>query len=149
MLLLLTLSLSRVFSCPSVALASDPICDPPSSANCVQPLNKDEPAAFQGELLSIPKAIELGQKADGCDARTKLEVDRAVSTASVTGSAAIQTLRIDLHAAEVERDAYKKAADRSWFEHPLVAGFVGAAVGILVSVAAYAVAVHAIEALKP
>jgi hypothetical protein len=90
------------------------------------PLQKGQAALFDGQLMTPELAIILGLKADGCDARTALEVDFAKKSAGVE-------LKLEKELRQIDQDSCKTATsflqDRlegaapPWYERPwFVAG---------------------------
>ena len=75
-------------------------CDPQDPRHCAVGLQEGQKAPFTGQLLSNDLAVQLGLKADGCDARLAVEVDFAKRTAQVETDLA-------KHLHEIDRDACK------------------------------------------
>jgi len=79
----LLLAFSFTLLTADAALAGPPVCDPADPRLCAAPLLKGDPAPYSGQLLTTELAIQLGQKADTCDTRLKLEVAFATKLAAV------------------------------------------------------------------
>jgi hypothetical protein len=109
-------------------------------ARCSVEILAGEKARFDGQLFTPDMAIYLGQSTNACDERIKAEVARTSSTAKEDQKRDIAIINADHKAEkrvlEVERDAYKEAADRSFLEYPVVVSIVTAAVliGLFVTV---------------
>jgi len=126
------------FSCvllavPNIAAAE---CDPDNPALCAQAVTKGQPVPFDGQLLTVPLAIKLSQKADRCDQVTTLEVDFAKKLAGVDLALERQLSAADtaahareLKAMEAAMEEAKEAASVPFYERPW---FVGTVTGILV-----------------
>jgi len=135
--LLLASSFTLLIS--DAALAGPPICDPADPRLCAAPLLKGDPAPYPGQLLTTELAIQLGQKADTCDTRLKLEVAFATKLAAVGLDLERNLHRNDLDAAS-DREVVllrrvKEAEDESFWEEPAflvpVATFSGALLMVL------------------
>jgi hypothetical protein len=118
----IALACALALPCTSVR-AEEPAqieCSPGWPNRCNVEIRHGEKAAFDGVLMSPDLAIFLGQSAEGCQER----IDAAVTATAAVGRADRKRDRqiadADLRVAETERDAWKGAADRPWFEHPIV-----------------------------
>lgn len=93
----------------SARIFCDPIV-PPEIPKCVAPLREGERAPFDGQLLSTWKAIEIGQLAQGCDQKVKLEVRTATRTAAITE----RRLRTEIELANAVNEELSKSDSTSW-----------------------------------
>lgn len=142
-------ALSLLLCSPS-AFASSPEsppieCAPGWPTRCVVEIRAGEKARFDGQLMTPDLAIHLGQAAEGC---------RAITQAAVTATAAVaqedkkrddRIWRAKLRVVEIERDAWKRASQRPWLEHPVVvAGVTTGAISVV-----FGLALLVINAAKP
>ena len=56
-------------------LLAAPWCDPAAVDRCSAPIAKGEPSPLTGQVISVPLAIALASKAEGCEKRAALELD--------------------------------------------------------------------------
>lgn len=123
----------------SAPAAAQKFCDPQAPEKCSAPIKKGEPAPYDGQVLTVPLAIDLGQKAAHCDERIRLDVDFAKEVAAVKLSEEQELHRIDNQTAdaikEMMRQRIAEAAPK-WYEQPV---FV-VAVTATCTVALYALA---------
>jgi len=77
------------------------------------PLDEGEPAPWAGQLLTPGLALELGEKAERCEAVRKIEADTlvAVCKIKIDGAAAVRGLVIEQHVATVHK--LEEALERS------------------------------------
>jgi hypothetical protein len=133
---------------PVTAQASQKQCDPDMPDHCAQPLTKGEMAPFSGQLLTPELAIDLGQKADGCDVRVKIESNRVQKLAEIDVTLARRLLEIERDAARRQVDLLterlKEAEDVSFYERPV---FV-ATVAVVATIAVVAVTAYGLNAVQ-
>lgn len=131
--------------------ASEPvpaICTPGDPSRCAQPLEKGQPAPFQGQLLSTELAIDLGQKATWCDQRLDLGLKHAKALADLDLTLAKQLRENDRVAWEAEK---KLLLDRleeeknsgKWYTHPIFVATVSILSTALISYGMFEIARHA------
>ncbi|MFA5028480.1 MAG: hypothetical protein WC713_11455, partial [Candidatus Methylomirabilota bacterium] len=111
------------------AVAADPAgetaCDPADARKCSTPLAAGQVAPYAGQLLTPKLAVDLGQRAQGCDARTELAVKFAQDSSGVDlqlekslrendAKAAAEREKILQDALQAAREAQKDP----WYEHP-------------------------------
>lgn len=135
-------SLCTLLAVPDVVAAVE--CDPQDARLCAQALSKGQLAPFDGQLLTVPLSLKLGQKADRCDQVTAMEVDFAKKLADVDLQLEKQLHAEDdaAHAREMkamqgEVDRWKVAADIPFWERPWFVALLTTAVigGITMSAA--------------
>lgn len=78
--------------------------------------------------MSPDLAIFLGQSTEGCQDRIDAAVTKTSSIAKEDQKLLKKEHAADLRVVEVERDAYKRAADRPFIEHPAVVATITAVV---------------------
>jgi len=105
--------------CPA---QGEPYCDPTNPQNCAQELSKGEIAPFDGQLLSVDLAIDLGQKATFCDKRLNLELKFQEKRLNLKLDLEKRLHEIDSKAWESERKLLltrlEEASSPPWYEHP-------------------------------
>ena len=124
-------------------------CDPQDPKKCSQPLLEGQAAPFAGQLLTPRLAIDLGQKASGCDARMQLELDRVNGLAAAKADLDLKLLTIERDSALAEKkvlqDALAKTKDLvpppPWYERPAVV----ATLGVVVTVGVMFLAVKTVQ----
>jgi hypothetical protein len=133
---------------PARAQASPAQCDPDNPEHCAQPLAKGETAPFSGQLLTPELAIDLGQKADSCDARVEIESNRVQRLAEIDVTLARRLLEIERDAARQQVDLLttrlEEARDIRFYERPV---FVAAA-SVAATVALFAVTAYGLDAVQ-
>lgn len=124
----------------SDSAAKLPVCD---GQLCSAPLVKGQAAPFDGQILTVPLAINLGQRANACSTVTGIEVTRAVQLAKADLDLEKRVHAIDNDAAKMREAAYKKAAEDlkpKWYESPIFVSLAAVSVTIgLVVATGYAV----------
>lgn len=114
-------------------------CSPGHLTRCNAVIEAGQKSPIDGVVMTPDLAIFLGQSTEA--AQEKLD-------AAVTATAAVcredrkkdaKFAAADKHVVEVERDAYKRAADRSLWEHPVVVSAITIAAMIGLFLAANAV----------
>lgn len=126
-----------------------PECDPDRPTWCSAPIQAGQPSPFDGQVLTVPLAIDIGQKANDCAARTAIEVSRAQRQGEVEVAHARQIEAIEVKACEAEKEVIKRNCDPDvpiW-EHPLVVGTFASAATAVLMVAVWYVAVRTVEAV--
>jgi hypothetical protein len=120
-----------------------PICDPKDPKRCATPLLEGDLAPYGGQLLTPRLAIEQATLARDC----KEQMDIAVSRELEIGAIRLETERkkqaLDL-ASFQEREALLQkrlqeahtAAERAWYESPILWATVGVIIGVGGSIAA-------------
>ena len=113
------------------AWANDPsarvVCDEEAPTLCAAEIRKGEVSPLTGQVITSSLAAYLHAGAEGCPDRTRAAVAHAVATAQVVAAHELHLVEIDRDAAEAERDAAAKLADRAWHEHPVLWVLVGVA----------------------
>lgn len=107
---------------PDAAIAE---CDPQDARLCAQALLKGQAAPYDGQLLTVPLSIKLGQKADRCEQVTAMEVEFARKLADVDLQLE-RRLRLEddvahlrkMKAMQDEVDRWKAVADVPFYERP-------------------------------
>lgn len=100
-------------------------------------------APYAGQLLTPRLAVDLGQKAQGCDVRMELAVKFAEDNSGVDLQLEKSLRENDARAAaereKILRDALEEARARPWYEHPAFVATTAVVVTIgLVVVVGYA-----------
>jgi len=125
------------------------ICVPNEPDKCVQPLRLGQVAQFDGQMFTTSLAIDLGQKATGCDTKLSIETGRLsalnkieVDRVNILRDIEKQTMQsqIDL----LNRKYEEAVRSRPWYESPLFIASVSSAV----TIAACALAVKGAQSLK-
>jgi hypothetical protein len=114
--------------------AAEPFCDPGEPSHCAVEVQKGEKAPFTGQLLTPELALNLGQRAESCDARVRIEVSRTASVAAANKVADSRIAASDLLAMTRERDLERRLREESapgLLEHPLVVSGLTAVLVIL------------------
>lgn len=113
--------LSVAFLC-ALALSS-PKCS--TVDECAQPVYQGDEVPFTGQLLSTELAIAIGQKAEKCDERIKIDVGFAKKEAGLDleHEKRLRAINQDAHALELgavqaDRDRWKELADTPFYEKP-------------------------------
>ena len=123
-----------------------PVCDPDDPTKCSAPLAQGAVAPFSGQLLTPSLAIDLGLKAQFCDARIGLEVGHAKALLQVDLDSERRLRQVDAAAADAARALLMRRLEEvsPWYERPwFVAG-----VATLGTVAAYALAMKSVDWVK-
>lgn len=117
-------------------------CD---GTKCAEPLAKGQRAPFEGQLLSTELAIDLGLKAEQCDARLGLEKQYRERSMQIEISHLQRVHTIDLEAAMAREKVLEEALSRAspWYKEPM---FI-AAISVAGTVAVFFGAVYALEAV--
>lgn len=111
---------------PSRALgqASPKVCDPEDSQACSQPLQEGEVAPFTGQLLTPRLAVNLGQKATGCDWRVQLERDYVDRMAVVDRDLLLKKVHLEMETYQNELKLYRDEINRinktPWYQRPII-----------------------------
>ena len=114
---------------PAPAIAEpEVVCAEDWPTRCAVEIKAGDKARFAGQLMTPDMAIYLGQSASSCEDRTSIEVTRTASIAEADAQRDARIAAADKRVVEVERDAYKEAASRPFYEHPIVVSIVTAAV---------------------
>jgi hypothetical protein len=125
------------------------VCDAQDAKKCSAALLGGQAAPFPGQLLTNKLAIDLGQKAEACDDRLKLELDRAAGTAAIQKDLSLKLVTIERDSAKQQAEEFQKALAKTkdlvepppWYERP---PFV-ATVTVLVTVGVFILAVKTVE----
>lgn len=136
-----------VLSLIAVLVLAAPVCDPSDPSKCSAPLTKGVIAPFDGQLLTPALAVDLGLKAQFCDARIGLEVEHARALAKVDLDLERQLRAIDAVKARATDEVLRQqleAVTPPVYERPW---FV-ATVATVVTVAAYALAMKSVDWIK-
>lgn len=111
-----------LWTAPAFAQAD---CDPDDPSRCAQPLQKGQPAPFDGQLLTPALAIALGLKADRCDAYAALEASRAAELANIDKRLLERLRELDQKTCDQQTNLLQKRLDDAlaaqggpWFERP-------------------------------
>lgn len=122
------------------------VCDPNAPKNCATGLQRGQAAPFSGQLLSADLALNLGLKAEYCDARLTLEVDRAKALLQLDLDSERRLRAIDAEGAKAAQELLLKrlAEATPWYERPW---FVASA-AVLGTVAAYALAMKSADWIR-
>lgn len=121
---------------PVYAFGAEPqaeiICADDFPTRCTVEIKAGEKARFAGQLVTPDMAIYFGQTADSWERRMTAEVARTSSIAHADAARDKQVAAADLREMTSERDTYKRAADRTIFEHPVIVAAlsVGATIAI-------------------
>ena len=78
------------------------------------------PAPMAGDLFTVDLAIHLNQQAAHCEDRIDAAVTATVAAKNADAKHVRAVLDADRRVVEVERDAYKREAERPFIEHPAV-----------------------------
>ncbi len=129
------------------AVAADPAgetaCDPADARKCSTPLAAGQVAPYAGQLLTPKLAVDLGQRAGGCDARLQLEQDRLEKTAQLDLELERKLRAEDARAAGAREAilqeslrAARAAQEDPWYEHPAFVATISVVltVGLVVAV---------------
>ena len=126
---------------PSQAVAIE--CDPEDPSRCAVPLAAGQEAPFDGQLLTTQLALDLGLKANQCDAHIKLQVDFAEKTAALDLGLERalrennqKRYRQELEAVVADRDRWKQLAAVPFYEEPWLVATVTAVVVSVIFVGA-------------
>ena len=123
----------------AVQAASVKICNPQDPTKCSQPLNEGDEAPFAGQLLTTDLAIELGQRADGCDQRLKLSLDyqQRITNLELDYTKKSQALQLETMQTKVDllQKQLEVATATPWYKSPLFVASVSiiATVGVFLS----------------
>ncbi|MFA4944425.1 MAG: hypothetical protein WC789_06965 [Lentisphaeria bacterium] len=118
-------------------------CDAGDAKKCSTPLQAGQVAPYAGQLLTPRLAVDLGQRAQGCDARMELAVQFAQDSAQVDLRLERSLRENDLKAsAEREKilqdalQAAREAQKDPWYEHPAFVATISVVltVGLVVAV---------------
>ncbi|HSC15013.1 MAG TPA: hypothetical protein VLI71_07840 [Gammaproteobacteria bacterium] len=106
----------------SSAWGAEPSLPPECDAEaCAVPLKRGERAPFDGQLLTPQLAIQLGQRAESCDIRLKLDVEHAKAIAAIDLGLERKLRELEA-AAAVQREATLaralEAERARWYERP-------------------------------
>lgn len=100
----------------------EPVCDPGDARKCSAPMQAGQRAPYAGQLLTPKLAVDLGQRAQGCDARMELAVKFSQDSAQVDLQLEKSLRENDARAAaereKILRDALDEARARPWYTHP-------------------------------
>ena len=101
------------------------VCNDEEETLCAALIRKGEPSPLEGQVLTSSLAINLAQRAYGCEKRLKLELTKLSETYEAQLDEQRKIYKSELKALETEKDLYKKQAlvKVPWYETPLfVAG---------------------------
>lgn len=122
------------------------VCVPGDPSKCSAPLEQGQPAPFQGQLLSVELAIDLGQKATYCQERVTLEVTHAKALASVDLTLEKQLRGNDLLTWQTKEklllERLQEAQSRPWYEHPAFVATVAVIATALLTYGSFELATH-------
>lgn len=121
------------------------LCDEHDPKLCAQAVLEGETVPFDGQLLTIEKAIQQAQEANWCDVEKGHAVRKCEELAAGQKKLDAKLAEIDIRASKREigvleqsnldlRAQAAAAGERSWLEHPLlwtVIGAVGATASLL------------------
>lgn len=124
-------------------------CDPGDPQRCAMPLQQGQAAPFPGQLLTPKLAIDLGQKANYCEDRLKLEVAREREIAAIQKELDTKLIAIEKQVALDKVAALQKALDEQkgfeppppWYTHPAIVSVVAA----LATTGVFVLAVKTVE----
>jgi hypothetical protein len=128
----------------TVLVLATPVCDPSDPSKCSAPLTQGAVAPFAGQLLTPALAVDLGLKAQFCDARIGLEVEHARALVRVDLDLERQLRAIDTLKAAATADVLRQQMDAvspRVYERPWVVAIVTA----IVVVSAYALAMKSVD----
>lgn len=122
------------------------VCDPLDPKSCSTPLKDGEAAPYAGQLLTPKLAITLGQKAQWCDQRWQLKLDREVGLLQVELDKERQLRKIDVESYQAQIKLYQKSLESGipFYREPW---FV-ATVAIVGTVAAMSAAIKGASLLR-
>jgi len=138
-MLTLWMAASFALAAPGAAPSPDPgYCDPDDPKRCAQPLQRGQPAPWDGQLLTPELALDLGLKVDGCAAKLQLELDFANKSADIELNLEKQLRQIDQTACQESRATLQRQIDEAlqpppFYERPW---FVASVTAILTVTAA-------------
>lgn len=101
------------------------VCNDEEEKLCAALIRKGEPSPLEGQVLTSSLAINLAQRAYGCEKRLKLKLTKLSEIYEAQLDEQRKIYRTELKALETEKDLYKKQAlvKVPWYETPLfVAG---------------------------
>lgn len=111
------------------SLLAEKICNPAEPEKCAQGIAQGTPAPFTGQLMTNALAIDLGQKAEGCDKRIAIEVTKTTGELTIDLNLEQRKHAIDLEAWQQERGLMQHRIDqlsapppfytRPWFVIPV------------------------------
>ena len=119
---------------PSAARSeAEAICPFPDNPDrCVSTgVKKGDPAPIDGDLFTVPYAVWLNQRVNSCPDEIEAAVTATASAFREDFRYQKTSLDADRRVVEVERDAHKREADRSFYQEPAfwmivsVAAFIG------------------------
>jgi hypothetical protein len=114
------------------------VCDAENPDLCSQPLQAGEVAPFSGQLITTELAITLGQKAEYCDTRIRLETEFIASQFQLDLDLERRLHQIDnegcVEKVDLLNQRLKERQERKWYRHPL---FVSTVSVILTGVVIY------------
>lgn len=125
------------------------LCDPKQPKHCAQAVLQGERVPFDGQLYSKELAVVQSERANTCDTRLEVELSRATGQfrAEINYQDKLQRVEKELAAEklrlwEIRYQEALAAAERRWYEHPVI--WIG--LGIVGTVAAVWGGVAVIEA---
>lgn len=130
-----------------VLVLAAPVCDPDDPSKCSAPMLSGAVAPFAGQLLTPALAVDLGLKAQFCDARIGLEVEHARALVRVDLDLERQLRAIDTVKADATAGVLRQQLDTvspRVYERPLFVAIVTA----VVVVGAYALAMKSVDWVK-
>lgn len=123
--------------------AAPPECAESDPTMCAVPLEKGQPAPFDGQLLTSSLAIKLGQRADRCAAILQEERDylTKIDAANVDYQRQLRSIETDSLKQQLDltRKMLLQKPDETWYTNPV---FVSA-VSVVVTAAMFSVSVWA------
>lgn len=131
----------------TVLVLAAPVCDAADASKCSAPLAKGASAPFDGQLLTPALAIDLGLKAQFCDARIGLEVAHTKAVDKVDLDLERQLRSLDAVTAKATHDVLRQQIETlspAVYERPW---FVATVTAVVV-VASYALAMKSVDWIK-
>lgn len=113
------------------------VCEDSAKLHCARQLLLGERAPYDGQLLTIPLAINLGLKAEKADERVRIEKEYAEKACAVKVNYAEKLHTIDAETWQAQRAVLEKAlkdASPAWYEEPW---FVATATALTLGVSAW------------